>query len=136
MESSSSASASKATIEHVMKALGEEKEQDREARLRGLFAKFDAAGAGFLDRQQIEAGLSALEIPAEYMYANDLFKVCDANRDGQVDYLEFRRYMDSKELELYAIFQQIDVEHSGCILPEELWDALVNAGQSLSLSLC
>ncbi|KAL1089911.1 hypothetical protein V6Z11_D07G052900 [Gossypium hirsutum] len=36
--------------------------------------------------------------------------------------------MDDKELELYRIFQAIDVEHSGCILPEELWDALVKAG--------
>ncbi|TYI17883.1 hypothetical protein ES332_A07G054200v1 [Gossypium tomentosum] len=66
--------------------------------------------------------------PAEYKYANDLLKVCDANRDGCVDYYEFKRYMDDKELELYRIFQAIDVEHSGCILPEELWDALVKAG--------
>nr|KYP49012.1 hypothetical protein KK1_029314 [Cajanus cajan] len=29
---------------------------------------------------------------------------------------------------LYRIFQAIDVEHNGCILPEELWDALVKAG--------
>jgi hypothetical protein len=36
--------------------------------------------------------------------------------------------MDDKELELYRIFQAIDVEHNGCILPEELWDALVKAG--------
>ncbi|EMS49731.1 hypothetical protein TRIUR3_19714 [Triticum urartu] len=35
--------------------------------------------------------------------------------------------MDDKELELYRIFQAIDVEHNGCILPEELWDALVKA---------
>ncbi|KAF2311600.1 hypothetical protein GH714_025180 [Hevea brasiliensis] len=73
-------------------------------------------------------GLSALQIPAEYKYANDLLKVCDANRDGRVDYQDFRRYMDDKELDLYRIFQAIDVEHNGCILPEELWDALVKAG--------
>lgn len=36
--------------------------------------------------------------------------------------------MDDKEMELYRIFQAIDVEHNGCILPEELWDALVKAG--------
>uniref|UniRef100_A0A0D9YNW4 EF-hand domain-containing protein n=2 Tax=Oryza TaxID=4527 RepID=A0A0D9YNW4_9ORYZ len=36
--------------------------------------------------------------------------------------------MDDKELELYRIFQAIDVEHNGCILPEELWHALVKAG--------
>ncbi|KAI4343535.1 hypothetical protein L6164_010873 [Bauhinia variegata] len=92
------------------------------------------AGQG-LDYSQIEAGLSALQIPPEYKYAKDLFKVCDANRDGRVDYHEFRRYMDDKGLELYRIFQaiDIDVEHNGCILPEELWDALVKTAAGIEI---
>ncbi|KAG6417532.1 hypothetical protein SASPL_119715 [Salvia splendens] len=44
---------------------------------------------------------------------------------------EFRKYMDDKELELYAIFQAIDVEHNSCIVTEELWDALVKVGIEL-----
>nr|CAD1842937.1 unnamed protein product [Ananas comosus var. bracteatus] len=115
------------SMDHVLLALRETQEE-RELRIRSLFNFFDAAGLGHLDYAQIEAGLSALQIPAEYKYARDLLKVCDANRDGRVDYHEFRRYMDDKELELYRIFQAIDVEHNGCILPEELWDALVKAG--------
>ncbi|KAL5993719.1 anaphase-promoting complex subunit 2 [Asimina triloba] len=114
------------SMDHVLLALRETKEE-RELRIRSLFNFFDATNVGYLDYAQIEAGLSALQIPAEYKYAKDLLKVCDANRDGRVDYQEFRRYMDDKELELYRIFQQIDVEHNGCILPEELWDALVKA---------
>lgn len=115
------------TMDHVLLALRETKEE-REVRIRSLFNFFDAANVGYLDSAQIEAGLSALQIPEEYKYANDLLKVCDANRDGRVDYQEFRRYMDDKELELYRIFQAIDVEHNGCIMPEELWDALVKGG--------
>ncbi|XP_064936444.1 calcium-dependent mitochondrial ATP-magnesium/phosphate carrier protein 3-like isoform X1 [Musa acuminata AAA Group] len=115
------------SMDHVLLALRETKEE-REVRIRSLFNFFDAAGVGHLDYVQIEAGLSALRIPAEYKYARDLLKVCDANRDGRVDYQEFRRYLDDKELELYRIFQAIDVEHNGCILPEELWDALIKAG--------
>lgn len=115
------------SMDHVLLALGETKE-GRELRIRSLFNFFDAKNAGYLDYAQIENGLSALQIPAEYKYANDLLHVCDANRDGRVDYQEFQRYMDDKELELYRIFQAIDVEHNGCILPEELWDALVQAG--------
>ncbi|XP_010249330.1 PREDICTED: calcium-binding mitochondrial carrier protein SCaMC-1-like [Nelumbo nucifera] len=115
------------SMDHVLLALRETKEE-RELRIRSLFNFFDAANVGYLDYAQIEAGLSALQIPAEYKYGKDLLKVCDANRDGRVDYQEFRRYMDDKELELYRIFQAIDVEHNGCILPEELWDALVRAG--------
>lgn len=114
-------------MEHVLLALRETKEE-RELRIRSLFGFFDANNHGYLDYAQIEAGLSALQIPGEYKYARDLFRVCDANRDGRVDYAEFRRYMDAKELELYRIFQAIDVEHNGCILPEELWDALVKSG--------
>ncbi|KAG8496544.1 hypothetical protein CXB51_007635 [Gossypium anomalum] len=114
------------SMDHVLLALQETKEE-RDLRIRSLFNFFDAANVGFLDYAQIEKGLSALQIPAEYKYANDLLRVCDANRDGRVDYQEFKRYMDDKELELYRIFQAIDVEHNGCILPEELWDALVKA---------
>ncbi|XP_021297878.1 calcium-binding mitochondrial carrier protein SCaMC-1-like isoform X1 [Herrania umbratica] len=115
------------TMDHVLLALEETKEE-RDQRIRSLFNFFDSANAGFLDYAQIEAGLSALQIPSEYKYAKDLLDVCDANMDGRVDYQEFRRYMDDKELELYRIFQAIDVEHNGCILPEELYDALLRAG--------
>lgn len=122
------------TMDHVLLASRESKEE-RDLRIRSLFGFFDVANTGFLDYAQIEKGLSALQIPAEYKYAKDLLRVCDANRDGRVDYQEFRRYMDAKELELYRIFQAIDVEHNGCILPEELWDALVRAGITLPLML-
>ncbi|CAI0548021.1 unnamed protein product [Linum tenue] len=115
------------TMEHVLLALRETKEE-RDVRIRSLFNFFDVGNTGYLDYAEIETGLSALQIPAEYKYAKDLLKVCDANRDGRVDYPEFKRYMDDKELELYRIFEAIDVEHNGCILPEELWDALVKAG--------
>lgn len=120
------------SMDHVLSALQETKEE-RDTRIRSLFSFFDVANLGYLDYGQIEAGLSALQIPAEYKYANDLLRVCDRNRDGRVDYQEFRRYMDDKELELYRIFQAIDVEHNGCILPEELLDALLKAGMLVFL---
>lgn len=115
------------TMDHVLLALGETREE-RDVRIRSLFNFFDGKNKEYLDYGQIESGLSALKIPPEYKYARELFKVCDSNSDGRVTYHEFRRYMDDKELELYRIFQAIDVEHSGSILPEELWDALVKAG--------
>ncbi|XP_071722512.1 calcium-dependent mitochondrial ATP-magnesium/phosphate carrier protein 2-like [Rutidosis leptorrhynchoides] len=115
------------SMDHVLLALRETREE-RDTRIRSLFDFFDATDVGYLDYCQIEAGLSALQIPSQYKYAKDLFRVCDANKDGRVDYHEFKRYMDAKELELYRIFQAIDVEHNGCILPEELWDALIKAG--------
>lgn len=118
------------SMDHVLLALRETKEE-RDVRIRSLFNFFDTTNAGYLDYTLIETGLSALQIPAEYKYAKDLLNVCDSNKDGRVDYQEFRRYMDDKELELYHIFQAIDVEHNGCITPEELLDALLRAGKSV-----
>ncbi|KAL5793541.1 hypothetical protein ACOSP7_002135 [Xanthoceras sorbifolium] len=115
------------TMEHVLLA-SQETREEREQRIQSLFNFFDSKNSGFLDSAQIEAGLSSLNIPSEYKHGKDLLTVCDANKDGRVDYQEFRRYMDDKELELYRIFQAIDVEHNGCILPEELYHALVSAG--------
>ncbi|PON50498.1 Mitochondrial carrier protein [Trema orientale] len=114
-------------MDDVLLALGETK-QEREVRIGRLFKYMDRANAGFLDYAQIEAALSSLHIPTHYKYARDLLLVCDANQDGRVDYLEFNRYMDDKELELYSIFQSIDVNHDGSILPDQLYDALLRAG--------
>ncbi|KAF8051877.1 hypothetical protein N665_1658s0013 [Sinapis alba] len=115
------------TMEDVLVALHETKEE-REVRIRRLFDFFDSSKLGFLDDRQIEKGLTLLRIPPKYKYARDLLRVCDSNRDGRVDYEEFRRYMDAKELELYMIFKAIDVQRNDDICPEELSLALVKAG--------
>ena len=122
-----------ATMDHVLLAL-RETEAEREARICGVFGFFDAAGRGHLDHAQIVAGLVALRVPEGMTggtsaedYARALLRACDRDRDGRVGYDDFRRYMDDKELELYRIFQAIDVEHNGCILPDELWHVLVKA---------
>lgn len=120
------------SMDHLLVALGETKEE-REVRISSLFNFFDAANNAYLNVAQIEAGLSALQIPSEYKYARELCDVCDANSDGRVEYHEFRRYMDDKELELYHIFQAIDVEHDGNIIPEELYEALLKAGSAIYL---
>lgn len=91
------------SMDHVLMALRETKEE-REMRIRSLFNYFDASNAGYLDYGSIEEGLKSLQIPLDYKYAKDLLNICDANQDGRVDYQEFKRYMDDKELELYRIF--------------------------------
>ncbi|KAL0721180.1 hypothetical protein Bca4012_035779 [Brassica carinata] len=116
-----------ATMEDVLAALHETKEE-RDLRIRSLFEFFDSSKLGFIDDTHIEKGLTLLRIPPKYKYARDLLRVCDSNRDGRVDYEEFRRYMDAKELELYIIFQAIDVERNDDICPEELSLALVKSG--------
>jgi len=120
-------------MDHVLLASGESAPQ-REARIRALFGFFDAQGRGYLDHALIERGLAALGMPSESDYARDLLGACGADKDGRVEYGKFKRYMEEKEVELYRIFQAIDVEHSGCISPEELWHALVRAGAQYTLN--
>ncbi|GKC39166.1 calcium-binding mitochondrial carrier protein SCaMC-1-like protein, partial [Tanacetum coccineum] len=125
-QSPSQPSPSSVTMDHVLSALNETV-SERETRIRSLFSYFDSTNAGYIDSKEIERGLSALQIPADYKYAKELLRVCDCDKDGRVEYYEFKRYMDDKELELYRIFQDIDVQHNGAILPEELYDALLKA---------
>ncbi|XP_057791443.1 calcium-dependent mitochondrial ATP-magnesium/phosphate carrier protein 2-like [Salvia miltiorrhiza] len=115
------------SMDHVLAASRETKEE-REARIRTLFTFFDSKNLGYIGPAQIQSGLSAMRIPADYKFAKELLEACDANQDDTVDYQEFRKYMDDKELELYRIFQAIDVERDGGIVPEELLAALVKAG--------
>ncbi|KAI9083969.1 hypothetical protein K1719_033965 [Acacia pycnantha] len=115
------------TICDVLQASQETREQ-REQRIRSLFSFFDKENSGIVDYAQIEAALSELQIPPEYKHAKDFLKACDANKDGRVDYKDFKKYVDNKEIELYRLFQAIDVEHYGCIVPGELCEALVKAG--------
>ncbi|MCO5597001.1 hypothetical protein L7F22_051073 [Adiantum nelumboides] len=119
------------TLTEVLLALQETKEE-RAHRIRNLFEFFDTAHKGFLDHSDVEEGFKALAIPTQYKYARNLLDVCDSNHDGRVDFEEFHKYMDAKELELYSIFREIDVKHNGCIHPEELRAALQQAGIALS----
>ncbi|WVZ15403.1 hypothetical protein V8G54_012969 [Vigna mungo] len=63
----------------------------------GSLISFYVANDGYLDYAHIESGLSALQIPPGYKYAKELFNVCDADRDGRIDYHDFRQYMDGKD---------------------------------------
>ena len=119
--------AEKTFLSEVLLAL-EETEEQRDIRLQKLFGFFDSSRKGYLDHRDVELGFKALSIPCQYKYVNDLLEVCDSNSDGRVDFSEFCRYMDNKELELYSIFKEIDVRHNGSIQPDELRSALLHSG--------
>ncbi|MCO5614081.1 hypothetical protein L7F22_068362 [Adiantum nelumboides] len=127
----SNATSSSVALSHVLHAL-HETEEERVLRIQKLFDFFDIAHKGHIDHSDIKKGFKSLGIPTQYKYAKDLLNVCDANNDGQVDFEEFCEYMDDKELELYTMFKEVNVAHSGSVLPEELLSALQQAGIQLS----
>jgi hypothetical protein len=51
--------------------------------------------AGYLDHEQIEAGLAAMSFPGRRKCALELLDVCDSNRDDYIDLFDFRRYVDA-----------------------------------------
>lgn len=110
------------------RAINQENEAERNERIRNLFDSFDTSKTGYLDHKEIEAGLHKRSIPFQKKYALELLTVCDANHDGRIDFPEFQRYMDAKELELYKLFQSIDVSRDGALEPEELRVALESSG--------
>lgn len=112
------------SISRLVVGPGDESEEERELRIRNLFDSFDISKLGYLESQQIEAGL----FPYQKKYVEELVGAVDVNHDGHIDFAEFRRYMDMKEVELYKLFQSIDASHDGALQPEELRVALESAG--------
>ncbi|CAI7915105.1 unnamed protein product [Closterium sp. NIES-53] len=104
----------------------------REKRIRALFQTFDTENRGALTRRQIERGLARMGVPVDYKFSKDLLAAIDQNGDGVCDYNEFHRYMDSKEVQLYRLFQRIDTDFDGAISLHELAAALHHAGIHLA----
>ncbi|CAI5461123.1 unnamed protein product [Closterium sp. Yama58-4] len=104
----------------------------REKRIRALFHTFDTENRGALTRRQIERGLARMGVPVDYKFSKDLLAAIDQNGDGVCDYNEFHRYMDSKEVQLYRLFQQLDTDFDGAISLHELSTALLHAGMHLA----
>ncbi|CAI5504917.1 unnamed protein product [Closterium sp. Naga37s-1] len=100
----------------------------REKRIRALFQTFDTENRGALTRRQIERGLARMGVLVDYKFSKDLLAAIDQNGDGVCDYNEFHRYMDSKEVQLYRLFQQLDTDFDGAISLHELAAALHHAG--------
>lgn len=117
------------------RVLASESEEEREMRIRKLFEAFDSGKCGYLESTQIESGLQSLSFPFQRKYVLELLEACDANRDGRIDFAEFRRYVNDKEIELFNLFEAIDVSRDGVLQREELLFALRNAGLD-SLALC
>ncbi|XP_024377247.1 calcium-dependent mitochondrial ATP-magnesium/phosphate carrier protein 3 [Physcomitrium patens] len=113
------------------RVLASESEEEREMRIRKLFEAFDSGKCGYLESTQIESGLQSLSFPFQRKYVLELLEACDANRDGRIDFAEFRRYVNDKEIELFNLFEAIDVSRDGVLQREELLFALRNAGVQL-----
>lgn len=111
----------------------DEKDAEREERIRRLFDSLDSQGTGYLDADAILRGfLKLTHLPAHTRYATDLLRKCDTARDGAIDYEEFRAYVLEKEKELWNLFSEINKSGDHRIHANELENALRAAGIRLN----
>lgn len=54
-----------------------------------VFKEQDKAKTGKLNKQQLQAGLEKCGVQIKNEELADIFKQCDANNDGQIDFHEF-----------------------------------------------
>lgn len=106
---------------------------ERERRIRELFDILDRQRQGHLDREAIRKGFTQMtHLPARNKYVNELLERCDTSHDGLVDFDEFQTYVTDKERELWHLFQKIDQNGDGQLLPSDLEAALKDAGIEIS----
>ena len=72
------------------------------------------------DQSVVQASLGNLGLPQTEQYVEQLLKQYDGNGDSQVDWAEFRAYVQSKEKKIRHAFHQIDTDNSGEISLDEL----------------
>jgi len=102
---------------------------ERDKRIRNLFESLDRNRKGYLDSDCILKGFQQMtHLPARTKYARDLLEKCDTSQDGVIDYDEFKIYVEEREKELWAMFEEIDKSGDGRLQPEELEHALQRAG--------
>lgn len=76
--------------------------------LETLFAGLDSDRDGQLQREEVQAALRRLGLPASQHYMGDLFSQYGGSQS--IDYKEFRRYVATKERSMRAVFSAIDAD--------------------------
>ncbi|KAI7782276.1 calcium dependent mitochondrial carrier protein [Diaporthe eres] len=111
----------------------EESQNQRDNRVEDLWRKLDPQGTGELDLKGLQKGLRRIDHPMKN--ADDLLgeivNVVDTNRDGKIQYEEFRVFVEAAERQLLRLFKSIDRNHDGKLGQEELSLAFQKAGLSV-----
>ncbi|KAG5922526.1 hypothetical protein E4U42_005438 [Claviceps africana] len=111
-----------------------ESQNERDRRVERLWARLDPSGKGELDLKGLEKGFRRIDHPLKN--ANHLLKQImrevDTNRDGKIQYEEFRVFVEEAERQLFFLFHAIDKDGNGKIDTAELQTAFRAAGLSVS----
>ncbi|KAK9765412.1 hypothetical protein K7432_006275 [Basidiobolus ranarum] len=108
-----------------------ESTQQREARIRNIFNQFDKQKKGMLNAADVEQGVTQYTPLLHGDYASEIFALLDQNKDGVVDYQDFKSFFDTRETQLWKLFTELSDSKDHTVLPEELQAHLKHAGIEL-----
>ena len=112
----------------------DESHQQRDLRIAKLWQNLDTAAEGQIDIKGLKKGLRKIDHPLKNADAllHDVLKVVDTSGDGQIQFNEFRVFIEHAERELYQLFDNIDRDHSGTLDKDELRQAFARSGVVVS----
>ncbi|KAF6229082.1 hypothetical protein HO133_007196 [Letharia lupina] len=105
----------------------------QDARVSKLWKTLDTRNEGRLNLNGLKKGLSNINHPLKNADSllQDVMKAVDTNRDGRIDYSEFRKFVEQTEKELWQLFKSIDRDHNGQLDKGEIRSAFERAGIQL-----
>ncbi|KAF1984771.1 calcium dependent mitochondrial carrier protein-like protein [Aulographum hederae CBS 113979] len=103
---------------------------EQDARLEELWRKLDTKAKGHIDLAGLKKGLKNMDHPLKNADSllQEVMRAIDTNKDGQIQYHEFRTFVKQAERELYDLFKRIDRNHDGSLEKSELQNAFKHAG--------
>lgn len=112
-------------------SMPEEETQDhRDQRILNLWKTLDTAEEGQIDIHGLKKGLRKIDHPLKN--ADDLLhnvlQAVDSSGDGQIQYNEFKVFVEHAERELFQLFDSIDRDHNGSLDKDELRTAFARSG--------
>ncbi|RMZ85627.1 hypothetical protein DV737_g568, partial [Chaetothyriales sp. CBS 132003] len=112
----------------------EETSEHREKRIKALWKRLDSTDDGQMDLHGLKKGLKKIDHPLKNADSllQEVLTAVDTSGDGQIQFNEFRVFVEHAERELWQLFESIDRDHSGGLDKEELRAAFKRAGLTIS----
>ncbi|XP_027712585.1 calcium-binding mitochondrial carrier protein SCaMC-1-like [Vombatus ursinus] len=107
-------------------------ETDSHKRFENLFQKLDRNGDGKVDIIELQEGLKNLGIPLGQDAEKKIFNIGDTNRDGQLDFGEFMKYLKDHEKKMRLAFKSLDKNNDGKVEASEVVQSLKILGIDIS----
>ncbi|XP_030061362.1 mitochondrial adenyl nucleotide antiporter SLC25A24 [Microcaecilia unicolor] len=97
-----------------------------------LFNYLDKNQDGKVDIAELQEGLRGMGMTLEKGAGQKIVKAGDTNRDGQLDFNEFMRYLEEHEKKMKIAFKSLDKNNDGKIEASEVVQSLKGLGITIS----